>query len=78
MCLNSSASPYCQSQVPPELCVAHPVLSGARALKCLCLLCHEPYLATGEQALRQIYNMCFVDCTAVPVTEGALCILQRI
>lgn len=58
--------------MPPDLCIVHPDLSGAKALKCLCLLSHHPYLSTGEQLLREIYNLCFVQCTSVSVTEGAL------
>lgn len=36
-------------EVPHELCARYEELCGLRALKCLCLLSHQPYLITAER-----------------------------
>lgn len=36
-------------RVPHELCAKHEDLLGAKALKAICLLSHQPYLATSDK-----------------------------
>ncbi|KIY96716.1 hypothetical protein MNEG_11246 [Monoraphidium neglectum] len=56
-------------ELPAELRARHEQLCGARALKALCLLSHQPYLACSERVLRELCNLAFVTGSPVPVVD---------
>eukprot|EP00775_Hariotina_reticulata_P004478 gene4478-4732_t len=55
--------------IQADLCARHEELQGGRALKALCLLSHEPYMASSLQMLREIYSMAFIQGCLQPLPE---------
>eukprot|EP00879_Flechtneria_rotunda_P012714 GHRR01013277.1.p1 GENE.GHRR01013277.1~~GHRR01013277.1.p1 ORF type:complete len:1835 (+),score=708.37 GHRR01013277.1:594-6098(+) len=56
-------------QIPHELATKHEDLVGAKALKAVCLLSRQPYIASSEQVLRDLYHLAFLQGTSVPLPE---------
>jgi hypothetical protein len=55
--------------VPPDLCAKHEGLLGAVALKAMCLLSRQPYLASSEQLLRELHRLAFTQGSTAPLPD---------
>jgi hypothetical protein len=63
-------------ELPQEVLVAHPDLLGHLAPKALCLVTHQPYLATGRRILQQLYTLVFCWGLEVPLAQLVEQVLQ--
>jgi hypothetical protein len=55
--------------VPSDLCAKHDDLLGGLALKALCLLSRQPYLASSERVLRELHSIAFHQGSSVPLPD---------
>lgn len=62
--------------VPADLAARHEELTGALALKCICLLTHLPHTSTAERLLTLVHQLCFVTGPPAPLVDVVLALLK--